>query len=85
MEWQAAASVAVAYFGQFLKAHKGFPTWAAQVLIVLAAFGLYFLTGPVATDWRGWVKDGIVWCLATLGVSSLSAGVKAAPKTDSIH
>lgn len=83
-DWALVAGVVVAYLGQWLKAMKSVPTPVAQGVIVLAAAGLYALDVPPAAPWSAWAKGGIVWGLAVLGGSSLAAGVKAAPRTDSL-
>ncbi len=83
-DWALTAGVIVAYLGQWLKAIKGFPTAAAQAVIVVVALGLYALDVPPAQPWSVWAKGAIVWGLAVLGGSSLAAGVKAAPRTDSL-
>lgn len=83
-DWAMTAGILLAYLGQWVKAMKGFPTWAAQSVIVLAALGLYALDVPPAQPLSVWAKGAIVWGLAVLGGSSLAAGVKLAPRTDSM-
>lgn len=89
MEWNVVAAAIVAWLGQFFKAKKNIPTWAAQGGIAAVALVLYAIGNwPTAVSgvegWMSWVRDGAGWALAVLGGSSLAAGIKAAPKTDSI-
>lgn len=83
-DWALTAGILLSYAGQWLKAIKGFPTAGAQCIIVAMALVLYALDVPPVAPWPAWLKGAIVWGLAVLGGSSLAAGVKAAPRTDSL-
>lgn len=88
MEWNLVAGAILAWVGQFFKANRRLPTWAAQAGIGAIALVLYFL-GNVPKDvtgmegWIAWLRDGFGWALAVLGGSSLAAGTGLAPRTDS--
>ncbi len=82
-EWQMMAAAILGYIGQWLKAFQKFPTWLTQALLVLAAAGLYAMDTPFKND-PIWYKGATMWALSVLGVSSLAAGAKLAPSTDSI-
>lgn len=82
-EWQMVAAAILGYVGQWLKAFQKFPTGLVQAVLVVVAVGLFALDTPFKNDLT-WYKSAIMWALSVLGVSSLAAGAKLAPSTDSI-
>lgn len=85
-QWQGQAAIiaALGYFGQWLKSIKAFPTWAAQACIAISAVAAFaLLKVPEAGHASEWLRDAVGFAVMALGVSSLSAGMGLAPKTDS--
>ena len=75
----------IGYAGQwFLKAPKSVPTWAAQAGIVAVCLGCYAGLHHPAPPIEDWLVAACKWSLTALGVSSLAAGTKGAPRTDSL-
>lgn len=85
-QWQGQAAIvaAIGYFGQWLKSIKAIPTWLAQVIMAVSAVAAFALLKlPLHGHVSEWLREAIGFALTALGVASLSAGVKLAPKTDS--
>jgi predicted tellurium resistance membrane protein TerC len=77
-------STAVGWAGQFLKAHKAFPTPLAHAALFAIGFGLYAMVKhPTSTD-AEWFSNAVAWALAGSGVSSIAGSTGLAPKTDSL-
>ena len=77
-------STAVGWAGQFLKAHKAFPTPLAHAALFAVGFGLYAMVHhPTATD-AEWFSNAVAWALAASGASSIAGSTGLAPKTDSL-
>ena len=81
------AAAALGYAVQWVKAFKGVPTWAVQLVTVALAAAVYALmvAVPSAATWQAWVRDVVGFGLSVLGVASVAGAAGAAPKTDSIH
>jgi hypothetical protein len=74
----------VGLLGQwFLKAPSGFPTWLAQLLILVVVVGGYWLLHPTWPLTQSFMVSAAGWGLSALGISSLSAGTGGAPTTNS--
>lgn len=84
MDWTTVAGIVLGYAGQWLKAFKKLSTPVAQLIIAALAVGLYSLEAR-PTWGTQWFTEAVKFALAALGVSSITAAVKAAPPTDSIH
>lgn len=76
-----AAAVILSYLGQWAKASK-FPTLAVQGTLLGIGFAFYWLSHPL-TGADGWLRDGLFWSSGLPGISSMSAALGVAPKTDS--
>lgn len=77
-------STAAGWAGQFLKAHKAFPTPLAHGIMFALGIVLYSLVHhPAATD-AEWFSNAVAWALAGSGVSSIAGSTGLAPKTDSL-
>lgn len=84
MEWQGITVLLAGWVGQVLKGFEKIPTPLAQLIVSITVFACYALAVPPTGDTRAWIMAGIGWCFQTLGASSVFAGLKLAPKTDSI-
>lgn len=78
--------VLIGYGGQWLKSMQKFPTVLAQLLLLLLCGGVYALLHKpaVVPPDETWIKAAATWSLAALGVTSIAAGTRGAPKTDSL-
>ena len=83
MDWQHAVALLIGYLGQWLKSLKVIPTPATQAILCVLAIGLYALQTPPAQPLTLWLISSVQWALAVLGVASVSAATRIAPKTDS--
>ena len=83
MDWQHAAALLIGYLGQWLKSFKNIPTAATQVVLALVAVFLFGLQTPPTAPLTSWLMQAITWAFAVIGVASVSAAARIAPKTDS--
>ncbi|NBR66823.1 MAG: hypothetical protein EBT79_06005 [Actinobacteria bacterium] len=83
MDWQHAAALLLGYLGQWLKSFKNIPTAATQVALASVAIFLFALQTPPTQPLTSWVMQAITWAFAVVGVASVSAATRIAPKTDS--
>lgn len=77
-------STAAGWAGQFLKAHKAFPTPLAHGILFCVGFGIYALAHHPTADNAEWFSNAVAWALAGSGVSSIAGASGLAPKTDSL-
>ena len=82
--WQAVTVILVGWVGQMVKGFKNIPTPLTQFCIAIAAFSCYALATPFSGPFNVWVMNGIIWCLSTLGASSVLGNTPLALKTDQI-
>ena len=83
MDWQHAVALLIGYLGQWLKSFKNIPTSATQAVLAVVAVSLFALQTPPAAPLTAWLMQAITWAFAVLGVASVSAATRLAPKTDS--
>ena len=77
-------STAAGWAGQFLKAHKAFPTPLAHGILFSVGFVVYALVHHPSADNAEWFSNAVAWALAACGASSVAGGTGLAPKTDSL-
>lgn len=74
----------VGSFGQWLKAHKEFPTPLAHAIMAGVGIALYAsFKHPTATD-AEWFTNAIAWATSAIGAGSVMSSMHLVPKTDSI-
>jgi hypothetical protein len=83
MDWQHAVALLIGYLGQWLKSFKNIPTPATQAVLAVVAVLLFALQTPPAPPLTSWLMQAITWAFAVVGVASVSAATRLAPKTDS--
>lgn len=69
--------------GQWLKAHKEFPSLLAHSIMVAVGLGLYSLVHHPTADDVDWLTNAFAWATAPSGASSILASAGLASKTDS--
>ena len=78
-----AAIFLIGFIGQHAKAYKQIPTWIIQAVELGIGFAFYMYGHPDLTV-TNWFVDGLVYACGIPGISSIAAGSKMAPATDSI-
>lgn len=77
-------STAVGWAGQFLKAHKAFPTPLAHGIMFCAGFAVYALVSHPTASNAEWFSNAVAWAMASSGASSIAGSSGLAPKTDTL-
>ena len=84
----AAAIVGVVW--QWARGPKNLPTWAANVVFVVVACGVFWLASKDPLDLssaeaiRASVARLVMWVASCVGLGTFSADAKAAPRTNSL-
>ena len=76
-------NAATGWSGQWLKAHKEFPTLLAHAIMVGVGVVLYALMHHPDPNDVDWLSNAFAWATAPSGVSSILASAGLAYKTDS--
>lgn len=75
------APAVMGWAGQWLKSRKGFPTPAAQAILLALGFGFYAAGHHYAATDTQWLYNGVMWSFALPGMSSVLGSFKVAPPT----
>lgn len=89
-EFSVLAALIVGYVWQWARGPKHLPTWIANIVFAVVALGVFWLSTKDTPDLstiegaKAFVVSLVMWVASCLGLGTLSADAKAAPRTNAI-